>query len=113
MNQSHRIVTQLPLEELWVGQRLISTIKIRDVGAAAIADHLRTGKVRFVVADIGRPLEWIPTSETFDFWKEELQPHLATSEGAKLQDFPDNYCYFASEWRSYFGETIILLSKAH
>ncbi len=39
--------------------------------------------------------------------------HLADTEPARLEDFPDEYCYFASEWKSNTGETIILLSKAH
>ena len=33
--------------------------------------------------------------------------------GLALEDFPDGYCYFASEWKTYEGEMIILLSKAH
>lgn len=116
MNQDHGIVTQLPLAELWVGQRLISTIKVRDLGPSEIADHLRAGRVRFVIADMGKPLEWIPINERYEFWKEELRPHLAPTfptENMCLDDFPDSYCYFASEWKSYVGETIILLSKAH
>ena len=113
MNQDHRIVTQLPLEELWVGQRLISTIKVKDLGPSEIAARLRAGMVRFVIADVGRPLEWLPTNERYEFWKDELQSHLATTENVILEDFPGSYCYFASEWKSYVGETIILLSKAH
>jgi hypothetical protein len=70
--------------------------------------------VRFVVADVGKPLEWIPNNQRYDFWKDEVKAHLAAPESkAFLEEFPDEYCYFASEWNSYDGDTIILLSKAH
>jgi hypothetical protein len=70
--------------------------------------------VRFVIADVGEALVWVPNNESYDFWKEEVKPHLAAPESrVHLEEFPDNYCYFASEWKSYEGETIIVLSKAH
>jgi hypothetical protein len=113
MYQELRKVARLPLEELWIGRRLVSTIKVRDLRPSEIADRLRSGMVRFVIADVGKPLEWIPNNERYDFWKDELQRHLATDDKTMLEDFPGNYCYFASEWKSYDGDTIILLSKAH
>ncbi len=92
----------------------MSTIKIRDLGPSDIADLMRSSMVQFVVADVGEPYEWIPNNERFDFWKDEVRAHLAAPESkAVLEDFPDEYCYFASEWKSYDGDTIILLSKTH
>jgi hypothetical protein len=114
MNQNQRVISRLPLEEIWADQRLVSTIKVRDLAAADIVDLLHSAVVRFVVAEVGKRYEWIPNNERFDFWKNEAKAHLAAPEAkAVLEDFPDEYCYFASEWRSYDGETIILLSKAH
>jgi hypothetical protein len=111
---NEKIVTHLPLDELWVGPRLVSTIKVRDLAGNAIREMLRSSSIRFAVADVGRPLQWIPDNETFDFWKTEVKPHPADPEArAVLEQFPDSYCYFASEWKSYDGETIVLLSKAH
>lgn len=114
MSQNQKVISRLPVEELWAGQRLVSTIKVRDLNASDIADLLRSGVIRFVVADVGKPYEWIPTNERYDFWKDEVKAHLAVPESkVYLEDFPDEYCYFASEWKSYNGETIILLSKSH
>ena len=114
MSQNQKVISRLPVEELWAGQRLVSTIKVRDLNASDIADLLRSGVIRFVVADVGKPYEWIPTNERYDFWEDEVKAHLAVPESkAYLEDFPDEYCYFASEWKSYNGETIILLSKSH
>lgn len=114
MDPRHRIVSKLPLEQIWSGSRLISTIKIRDVGSEEIAQLLRSGVVRFIVADVGRPLEWIPNNERYDFWRDEVRPHLADPEERRsIDSFPDNYCYFASEWTSYDDEVIVVLSKSH
>src|SRR6185369_3205583 len=100
--------------EVWAGNRLISTIKVRDLNAADLVELLRAGAVRFVVADVGNPYQWIPNNEAYDFWKVEVKPHLADPEsGLALEDFPDEYCYFASEWKTYKGDMVILLSKAH
>ena len=114
MNPNQKVISRLPVEEIWAGQRLVSTIKIRDLNAPDIVDLLRSDVIRFVVADVGKPFEWIPNNERYDFWKDEVKAHLAAPESkAMLEEFPDEYCYFASEWKSYDGETIILLSKAH
>ncbi len=114
MSRNQIVVPRLPVEEIWAGQRLVSTIKVRDLDALGIVDLLRLEVVRFVVAEVGKPFEWIPNNERYDFWKDEVKVHLASSESrVALEDFPDEYCYFASEWKSYDGDTIILLSKAH
>jgi len=44
----------------------------------------------------------------------EVKMHLAQRDDKiYLEDFPGEYCYFASEWRAEVGEPIILLSKEH
>jgi hypothetical protein len=112
MNQ--KTISYMPVEEIWKGQKLVSTVKLRDVGSTDIADLLRSGSVRFVVADVGKPFEWIPKNEKFSFWKTEVKTHLAEPESEPfLEDFPDEYFYSASEWKSFDGDSIILLSKAH
>lgn len=113
MSQSQKKVSQLPVDEILEGEASISVTRVRDLNAADITDLLRSGPLRFVVADIGQPFHWIPDNEVYDFWKDEVKSHLANSEAARLEDFPDEYCYFASEWKSNTGESIILLSKAH
>ena len=115
MEGKKRIVLALPIQELWIGQRLISTIKERDLDADEIRGLLRSGiTCRFVIADVGQPLEWIPNIQTYDFWKREVKAHVAKADGRKtLEEFPGGYFYYASEWKSYEGETIIVLSKMH
>jgi phosphoglycerate dehydrogenase-like enzyme len=109
-----RIITRIPVQELWAGQRLISTIRKRDLDKDGIIDLLRSGEIRFAVADIGEELQWIANTETYEFWKREAKMHLAFwGEPHYLEAFPDSYFYIASEWESYDGAKIVLLEKYH
>lgn len=108
------IVTQLPLEQLW---RKTSAIGLRGdlLGAERITQLLREGSVAFVVADIGHEVEWIVTSECYEFWKREVKHHLAT-DGSRItpDQFPDAYCYLASDWGlDGDGIPIIVLERYH
>lgn len=47
-------------------------------------------------------------------WKSEVKVHLAQPDAkTHLEDFPGEYCYFASEWKADVGEPIVLLAKSH
>ena len=110
MEGKKRIVLELPIQELWIGQRLMSTIKERDLDTDEISSLLSSGVAwRFVIADVGKPLEWIPNIETYDFWQREVKAHVAKPDGRVMfEEFPGSYFYYASEWKSYEGETIIV-----
>ena len=114
MNFERRIVSQIPLDELWIDCRIVSANEIRELNALDIAELLRYGKVRFVVANVGNTLRWIPADECFGFWKSEVKNHLADPAASNyLENFPDGYCYFASEWESDETEPIVLLTVSH
>jgi hypothetical protein len=114
MDAALKVVTQLPLTDLWREDGFTTSSRIRWVTADDIKTLLRTGCVQFVVADVGVSLHWIPFGECYDFWKSEAQPHLASPEvRASLADFPDGYCYFASEWRGHENAPIIVCEKHH
>ena len=75
---------------------------------------LSSAVVRFVIADIGKPLRWISDEERFRFWKSDVRQHIADEETKSLDDCPSGYFYFASEWRSEAGsEAVLLLEKHH
>ena len=76
---------------------------------------LQAGPVRFVVANAGAPLHWINAEECYQFWKDEIKQHLASSRDKLFLDhFPDAYCYVASRWEGAgFSEPIVLLEKHH
>ncbi|HEX7284735.1 MAG TPA: hypothetical protein VF532_01045 [Candidatus Angelobacter sp.] len=79
-----------------------------------ISNLLRVGPVIFAVADVGLALRWIDPGERYQFWKEEVKAHLAASDCASLDGYPDGYYYFASHWSSKEeSATIVLLEKCH
>ena len=114
MKPELRLVSQMPLAELWNEHGVIPAERMRELGSSDIASMLRAGKVRFVIADIGHHLEWVSVEDSFRFWKSEVKRHLAQPDHKTyLEDFPGEYCYFASEWKTDLGEPIVLLSRAH
>lgn len=108
-----RIVTQLPLAELWNEMGPIASKLVRELYAEDIRELLRAGPVQFVVANVGDPLRWVPVAECFQFWKSELQGRVADPAGASLEEYPGVYCYFASEWEEYQGQPVVMLTIAH
>ena len=115
MDPEKRIVVTLPLEELWSREGPIPAHKRRDLSTGDIARLLRAGPLRFVVADVGQFLKWIPENDRFTFWKAEVKPRVVDSyaDGLYLNDFPGHYAYVASEWSADFGPPIVLLEMHH
>jgi hypothetical protein len=108
-----RVVAQLLLNELWDDTGALSAAHHRDLTAAEVRDLLRAGPVRFVVANVGASLRWVAASECFRFWTDEVQSRVGDPAGARLEDFPGGYCYFASEWGPVEGPPVVVLSVAH
>ncbi|HEV3163208.1 MAG TPA: hypothetical protein VGZ22_04140 [Isosphaeraceae bacterium] len=108
-----RVVTRLPLTELWDGAGKLRSIRVRDVGARDITDLLRIWSAHFLVAEVGRTLRWVSPSHRYSFWRAELRPHLVepAHEMTRIADFPGHYCYLASEWHSEDGEILVVLEK--
>ena len=115
MDPSLRIVTRGPLAALWDAHgREMDAERVRKLGVEDVRDLLRSRDVRFVVANLGSPLRWIDFPKRYDFWKDELQPHLAEpSQHPFLEDFPGEYFYRATEWREPGGGLIVLCEMHH
>lgn len=114
MKPELRHVSHMPLVELWNEHGVVGAEKVRELGSSEITSMLRAGKVRFVIADIGHPLEWVSAEDCHKFWKSEVKIHLAQPNSTTyLEDSPGDYCYFASEWKANLAEPIVLLSKSH
>lgn len=113
MDPALRVVTRIPMTELWNEAGPLSGSRGEALTLADLQQRLRRGPVRFVVADLGAPLRWLPASACFDFWKSEAKEHIADPETIRYEDFPDGYCYVASKWRLEAGQTIVLLEMYH
>ncbi len=114
MDAAVRLVTQLPLEQIW-REGSITGPRLRTLDAEEIVQLLRAGIVEFVVAGVGRMLRWVSATDAYSFWKTEIKPQLATNDlGIQPDQFPDEYCYLASEWPSANpGAHLVLLERYH
>jgi hypothetical protein len=104
-------VTRLPLITLVTPQG--EATPAGDLSVEDIRALLRQNTVRFVVADVGRPLQWVPEMECFGAWKDGIQQHVADpTQSFRLEDFPGEFAYTASMWHDG-GTPIVVLSKHH
>ena len=114
MDANLRIITRLPLVELWRDDGFSTTKRGKFLTRENVRDFLASGPVQFVVADLGAAPRWIPEGDCFRFWKEEAKTHLAIDAKARLEEFPGEYCYFASHWEPQSLEApIVVLEKHH
>jgi hypothetical protein len=115
LRPDQRIVTKLPLAELWDDKGTLTSGRVRYLDQSNLIELLRTGPVNFVVADCGANLEWIPTHERFAFWR-TIQPQIADhdpQQPIRLEQFPNETAYTASQWYGRAGECVVLLEKHH
>lgn len=110
MQPNQRIVVQTPLTELWDDSGPIALSRLRTVGRDDVADLLRSGPVRFVIANCGQRLTWVPVTECYRFWKEDVKAHLVEPGvvGLRLDTFPGGYCYIGTEWGGEQGPVVLL-----
>lgn len=110
-----RVVTRLPLTELWDDAGKLRALRVREVGSREINELLRTWSAHFLVAEVGRCLQWVDPAERYSFWKSELKPHLVepSHQTTHVGQFPGHYCYMASEWQSQLGEILVVMEKFH
>ena len=114
MDLKLRIVARTPLTELWNDAASMTCSRGKSLSKDAISQLLRDGSVSFVVAEVGKKLRWISEAESADFWKREARSHLAEPNSqTSLEQFPEEYCFFASQWTLENGVNVVLLEKAH
>jgi hypothetical protein len=114
MDNDKKIVTQIPMTNLWKDNENIFAKREKYLTAEDIQEKLKKYPVEFVVANVGEKLKWISYDKSFDFWKAELKPHLAGNiNNINLNSFLDNYAYVASEWSGKNEAPIILFEKYH
>ena len=113
MDPELRIVTSTPLRELWRDDGYSTSARGKSLSQSEVHELLKCGPVQFVVADVGSALRWIPITECFQFWKDEVKFHVANGTGL-LNDFPGRYFYFASLWEGIEPTfSIALLEMVH
>jgi hypothetical protein len=106
-------VTRKPLTELWRDDGFSTSQRQRSLTTEDVRQLLRSGPVQFVIADVGLAFRWIPESECFHFWKNEVNPHLAADAKTHLDDYAGEYFYRASEWKSRKSEAPIVVLEIY
>jgi hypothetical protein len=113
MDPALRVVTQLPLEALFTEAGPLKGRRQRDIGLSDLREHLRLGP-SIVIAEVGRPLSWIPRERTFDIWKAELRARtVEPGTSFRPEDFPGAYCFRASEWTIEDGSVVLVFERMH
>src|SRR5690349_13032329 len=105
----------MPLAELWNEQGPVRAVRRGDLGEDGVRAQLRLG-TEAVLASMAQPLRWLRGAELFEWWKSEARPRLVSPEEAayRLEDFPDERCWLASEWRMVDdSRTVMLFEERH
>jgi hypothetical protein len=76
MDNSMRIVTKIPLSEIWKFNQDIVSNRKHYLNEEQINNILQISKVDFIVADVGLHLHWVGTELCFDIWNNEIKNHL-------------------------------------
>lgn len=113
MDPSLRVVMRIPMRELWDTEGELTAVKQRALCGYDVPAMLRQGLVRFVVAECGDPLKWIPSSRCYDFWETEVKSRIVETDTFDQADFPGAYCYVASEWADGQPSTVVLFEMYH
>jgi hypothetical protein len=110
-----RLVTQCPLSEVWDASGRLMEQRQRLLDCEQLRQLLHRGAVRFVVANVGHPLRWVPETEAFAFWKTEVRSHLVNEPDRlfNVDHYPQGYCYIASEWQSKDEEHLVVVLECH
>jgi hypothetical protein len=107
-------IMETPIKDFQLGNNLDSYRRAEWLTKEGIKTILRTGPILFAIADVGHELEIVDSDQCFRFWKTEVEKHLADpSKNSRLEDYPDEYLYFASKWLIENSSLIILLEKQH
>lgn len=114
MDSALKIVTRLPINEIWDEHGPLALRKERSLSEHDLAYLLRSGPLRFVVADVGQKLLWIDPAECYSFWKDSAKLHIAEPGGAiTLSDYEGSYCFFASQWNDSSSLPVVVLERHH
>ena len=117
MDPALRIVMRLPLSELRTERGVVSAARERTLTRADVKALLQAGPVQFVVADVGKPLRWVPPEERYVFWKADARDHIVENprHPIDLYSYPEGYAYVASEWVAdeLSSPPIVVLERHH
>lgn len=114
MDLTNKIVTKIPITELWNSELVIATNRNQYLLTQDVNELLKILPFQFVIADVGLHLKWINKEKCFNFWKTVAKNHIVDNiKKIELAICPDNYAFIASKWITDQQDIIVLLEKLH
>ena len=116
MEPYKRVVTRMPLAELWRHDGVpVPAKRVRWLVSDEVHDLLRhRPDLDLVVVRGAHPLEWLYGDEKWAFWKEQLKDRIADPEGPIYrEDWEDEVFFLVSEWAAAGVERPILVAEMH
>lgn len=114
MATAERSVTTLPLDEVWDRSGVLPLSPGEHLERPIIESLMRAGKVRLVVAELGKPLVWTPDAKRRALWRGEVSERvLGPQQKAFIDDFNDGYFYRAQAWTDAAGTITTVVFERH
>jgi hypothetical protein len=114
MDLSHKIIDKMPLVDLWRENTLLEAKRVKYLNQKEVSEILKTGPIRFVIADVGDKLIWTDLDECFKIYKTEIKDFIiADIDKIYLRTLKEGWGYIASLWADSSENSIILLEKVH
>jgi hypothetical protein len=112
LKPNQRIVTKLPLTEVWDENGTLHGGRVRHLEQNLIRELMQTGTVQFIVANCGTKLNWIAVTglSSGKLFANKSPTHRNPSIS---NSFRMRTAYIASEWHGSAGQCLILLEAHH
>jgi hypothetical protein len=109
-----KIITSLPVTEIWNDGGIISKKKVKHLLISDINELLhKYPEAELAIADGGHKFYFIKKEDKFNVWKKELKNRIVETNEFYLEEFPGEYCYVASLWKKDDNGLIILFEMHH
>lgn len=114
MTQAQRIVTKIPLDELWTDSEIVSYKRQEYLTERQVQELVFKGDIAVAEASCGLKLSWVSPNSAIEFYKKQIKGHIVNDpDRIILADYEDEWCYLASLWSSADGQKAILLETYH
>ena len=114
MKLEQRIVTKIPLEELWTDSAILSHKRQKYLTERQAFDLILASKTPIAIASCGLRLSWIQPNDTLNAFKQQIRGRIVNDpDRIVLEEYEEEWCYLASEWVNAEGGKILLLETFH
>ena len=114
MTQAQRIVTKIPLDELWNDSAMLAYERQEYLTERQVQDLVFKGDIAVAEASCGLKLSWVSPNSALEFFKKKVKGHIVDdTDRIILTDYEDEWCYLASVWVDANGQKVILLETYH